>query len=405
MITGAGAFTAAGRTAADLWSGVQAGASLARWNDQGEEFEGNRFATCSAPPTGPEIDALHRLGRMDRSVQMAGVAAWEAWQDAALPRDLLHPERVAIFAGTSRGPLESVMLAHRRVLARKRMLPTLAPNSTISCLSGALSNLFAVRGPCLTISAACASGAAAIGMAAQQIAAGFLDVAVAGGAEAPLNSLVLSQLESAGVLASHSDPQSACRPFDSERNGTVLGEGAAFLILESVSRARQRGARIRARLAGWAVTSDGGGRTGISRENEGLERAMRGAVEMAGMSFDEIDYINAHGTGTRLNDRLEARAIATAAKGRAIPTSSTKPVTGHCMGAASAIEAVISILAIENQCLPPSANCHSQDPDCPVKLVTGQPWKQKVRAVLSNSAGFWGNTAALVFTTPGKDES
>lgn len=399
VVTGIGAFTAAGRKAADLWEAVLAGHSLAGWSAE----QGERFGVCRAPDVENTSLELRRLRRMDRCVQFAGAAASAAWSDAGLEGGAPAAERVAVFTGTSRGPLGTILESQARLESGDRILPSLGPNSTISCLSGALSILFGARGPCLTVSAACASGAAAIALAGREILSGAADIALAGGAEAPLNGSVLAQLQSAGVLASGRDPTQACRPFDVARNGTVLGEGAGFLLLESLASAQKRGARLYAILAGWSIASEGGERTGISGDGDCLERTMRGALTMAGISFSDLGYINAHGTGTQLNDRMEAHAIARAAAadgGKSIPVSSTKPVTGHCMGAASAIEAVISVMALQQKCLPPTANCFEQDADCPVELVLGRPRQSAVEFVLSNSAGFWGNNASLVFALP-----
>jgi 3-oxoacyl-(acyl-carrier-protein) synthase len=227
------------------------------------------------------------------------------------------------------------------------------------------------------------------------------DIVLAGVAEAPLHDVLLAQLASAGVLGTNPDPARACLPFDANRNGTVVGEGAAFLVLESLGSARRRGARVYARFAGWSMNSEPAQRTGISERSEGLQRAMRRAVSMAGLTFADLDYINAHGTGTAMNDRAESLAIAQCNTGqKKVRTSSTKAVTGHCMGAGSAIEAVISILALERQILPPSANCFTQADDCPVELVRDSSRPAEVRAVLTNSLGFWGNHASLVFTEP-----
>lgn len=398
VITGLGAFTAVGPTVQDLWEAVRVGRTQAQWH----EFNGQRIPVCAAADPELEAPELRRLRRMDRSIQFAGVAAWEAWNDAGLIEQAPAPERIAIFAGTSRGPLGTVLDSQRAHAAGERIRPSVAPNSTIGCLSGSLSTVFGARGPCLTISVACASGAAALALAAQQILSGTVDVALAGGAEAPLCDLILAQLQSARVLASHHEPRLACRPFDSARNGTVIGEGAAFLVLESLASARQRGARIYARLAGWAIGSEGSERTGISEESECLRRNMSEALAMAQLPVEALGYINAHGTGTDLNDRMEACAISKAFAGsrKDLATSSTKAVTGHCLGATAAIEAVISVLALEHQCLPPTANCFEQAADCPIELVLGQAKDSAFTAALSNSAAFWGNNASLLFRIP-----
>ncbi len=401
VVTGLGAFTAAGRGASALWEATVRGHSLARTYRPNNRKSGSALGVCSAPEVEFAYPELNRLRKMDRGVQMAGAAAAEAWHDAGFGAAPPEPDRGPVFCGTSRGPLGVILESQARWNESGKIRPSVALNSTIACLSGALSHAFGLGGPCLTISAACASSAAAIALAAQQIRSGMADFALAGGAEAPLQDIVIAQLESAGVLSSHPEPHLACRPFDAARNGTVLGEGAAFLILESLDHARRRGARIYAQFSGWSVNSEYAQRTGISDNTEGLQRTMRAAVTMAGLTFDDLDYINAHGTGTALNDRSESYAIAACGgRGGRLRTSSTKAVTGHCMGAASAIEAVLSVLALERQCLPPSANCFEQASDCPVQLVTGKAQPSVVHAVLSNSLGFWGNNASLVFTSP-----
>lgn len=398
VVSGLGAFTAAGAGTSALWDSVLAGVSPACWYEPSKPG-GPRFPVCAAPDPSSNEPKLRRLRRADRLVQLAGAGAWEAWHDAGLPESELTPERVGIFAGTSRGPIGSILHSQASYAAEERLAPTIALNTTFACLSGALSLLFTVRGPCLTLSAACASGGAAIALAAQQVSAGVVDIALAGGAEAPFYDFVLAQLQNARVLAHHAEPHLACRPFDAQRCGTVLGEGAAFLVLESLSSARQRGAAIYAQIGGWAVGAEGNERTGISAHNQSLRQQINHALTMADVSANARLYVNAHATGTDLGDRLETEVInRIAQRNSEILTSSTKAVTGHCMGAAAAIEAVISVLALKHQCLPPSANCFEQASDCALRLVRERPMNCQVDAVLSNSAGFWGNNAALVFT-------
>ncbi len=400
MITGMGAFSAAGAGVESLWEAVRKGVSSARWREP--TVAGNpRFAVCAAPDPHFSAFELRRLRRMDRSVQFAGAAAVEAWNDANFMGDAPSPDRIAVFSGTSRGPIGTILQSQATLAGGAQLWPSVGLNSTIGCLSGALSTIIAARGPCLTISAACVSGAAAIALAAQQIVAGTVDIALAGGAEAPLHDEILLQLQSAGVLASHQEPALACRPFDRARNGTVLGEGAAFLVLESLASARKRGAKIHAQLAGWAVGSEGGERTGMDDESRTLHRVMSDALGVAGLTGAQLDYINAHGTGTELNDRLEARAIARlTAENPRLKTSSSKAITGHVMGAAAALEAVICVLALQHQHLPPSVNCFEQASDCPITLAPAHAERAAINSVLSHSAGFWGNHASLVFTAP-----
>jgi len=394
VVTGMGAVTAAGGSVPALWQGVMNAAPSARWLAALPGFPEPPVAGCAAAAFQLPPATARRARKLDRCVQLALAAAREAWNAAQFAPDFPLPARRGIVVGTSRGPLEKWAESSVR-LAQGRMRPTLAASSTLASLSGALSAEFGAGGACLTVSAACASSAGAIGLAALQLVTGQADVMLAGGTEAPLNPLVLSQLRAAGVLGSHQTPGLTCRPFDAHRNGTVLGEGAAFLVLETLASAQKRGVRPLARLAGWAIGSEAGERTGIHETGDALRQVMNEALALAKLSPDQIGYVNTHGTGTRLNDRVEARAVREVLGG--VPCSSTKAVTGHCLGAAAAIEAIICLKALEAQLLPPSVNCAEPDPGCPVNLILGPPRAAQFAAALSNSCGFWGNNAALLF--------
>lgn len=396
VITGMGVCTAAGASLEELWQNVLAGHSPAAWRVMADR---SRIAVCAVRELPPRPPGAPHLRHVDRSVRLAQTAAAHAWQDAGLDVGAPDPERFGILCGTSRGPHESFAQSMSE-LASGRMYPRFAPNTTIASLSGALSATFGAQGPCMTVSATCASGAAAIALGAQQILLGTADVVLAGGAEAPLTDVILAQLQSARVLGSSDDPQRTCRPFDRSRNGTVLGEGAAFLVLESLDSAQARGARVLARLAGWAVGSESGERTGAAENGGGLCRVMRQSLALAALPASAIGYINLHGTGTVLNDRIEPRAVERLLGSHlaSVPCSSTKPVTGHCMGAAAAIEAVITILALRSGSLPPTINCVEKDPECRLDLITRAPRARSIDAALSTSSGFWGVNAALVFT-------
>jgi 3-oxoacyl-(acyl-carrier-protein) synthase len=253
-------------------------------------------------------------------------------------------------------------------------------------------------GPALTVSAACASAAAAIALAAEQLLLGHAEVALAGGAEAPLHPLVLAQLTAAGVLGEAASADLICRPFDRNRNGTVLGEGAAFLVIETEAGARKRGATMLARVSGWAFGAEGGERTGISEDAASLVRTMQKSLALAGLKPDEIGYVNAHGTGTELNDRQETVACQRVFGAQTPPTSSIKPVTGHCMGAAAALEAVVCIEVLRRGMLPPTPNWQTPDPACALDIIAGKARAASVQHVISNSSGFWGNNATLIFS-------
>ncbi len=403
VITGMGVTCAAGDCPAALWEAVVRGQSPAvRFADPGVP-ESPLIAACVVP--GPALDAvkLRRSHKMDRCVRLALEAADQALADAGLSARRSDDAPLGIVVGTSRGPMQkwTEMLDWLRSSSRP-LPPTLAANSTLACLSGALAMAFEATGPCLTVSATCASGADAIAVAAQQITLGTADVMLAGGADAPLQDALIRQLLSTGILGSHADPRRACRPFDVTRNGTLLGEGAAFLVLESLASARRRGARIYGQLAGWAFGSDPRYCAAPSEDGEGLLRVVTQALACAGLTAGQIDYVNAHGTGTPLNDRVEVESLRRLLGGRLaeVPCSSTKPITGHCLGASPALEAVISVLALHHQCVPPTANTVELDPACPIDAVTGAARPASLRLVLSNSLGFWGKNAALLFTRP-----
>jgi len=393
VITGTGAVSAAGSGVAALWAAVEQGRSLAK----SLEFEGKSFAGCVVPEKTMVPGKSSLLRKADRSGQLAVAAAEEAWGQAGLKAGGIAPERIAVFAGTSRGPVGKMLESAAR-MEIDRVLPSSAASSTIASLSGTLAVTLGACGPVLTVSAACASAAAAIALGAEQLLLGHADVVLAGGAEAPLHPLVLAQLSSAGVLGEAERPDLICRPFDQNRNGTVLGEGAAFLVIETEAGARKRGANILARLGGWAFGAESGERTGISEDAASLVRAMRVSLALAGLRPEEIGYVNAHGTGTELNDRQETVACQRIFGDRIPPCSSIKPVTGHCMGAAAALEAVVCIEALRRGMLPPTPNWQTPDPCCAMDIIAGKARSVPVKHVLSNSSGFWGNNATLVFS-------
>lgn len=395
-VTGMGAVSAAGDSVAKLWEAAIAGRSAAAWHEFPEVPGGPRFLTCRVPGLHADHPSLLPARKLDRTVQLAWLAADAAWRQSGLD---IHPERTGIVAGTSRGPLDKFLEAVASV-QRGRVAPSLAVSGTLASISGALAQRFEMQGPSATLSATCASGALAIANAAEQILLGKADAMLAGGTEACLHPVVLAQLAAAGILGSHADPHQACRPFDRTRNGLVPGEGSAFLMLESAHTAAARGARPLALLRGWAVGVDPAGRAGVGAEGETLARMTRLALGAAGISPEQVDYINAHGTGTVLNDRAEARAVQRLLGTRAVdtPCSSTKPVTGHCLGATPALEAVLCIEALGRQLVPPTANCHQPDPECAIQMQPLVAHPRRLRTVMSNSLGFWGYHASLVFS-------
>jgi len=336
--------------------------------------------------------------RLDRSAQLALAAGRDAWDNAGLNTHPPQPGRVAVIVGTSRGPVSKWDEARARQDAGQRQLPSLAATGTIASLSGSLAHLIEASGTCLTVSSTCASGASAIALGASLIESGAADVAVVGGAEAPLSPLVVGLMRAANLLGSHETPARSCRPFDRTRNGLVVGEAAGIIILESREFAKKRHAHPLARLSGWATGLSHSGKTGVDEGGEGLAGLIGRTLTQAGISADAVGYINAHGTGTLLNDLAESKAIRRAFGDSAPPVSSTKPVTGHCLGATPALEAILSIMALHHQRIPPNANYATEDPAIDLDIVSGDPREAYLEHVLSTSLGFWGNQAGLLFS-------
>gem|GEM_PF-308361 len=417
VVTGMGAFCGAGASVGELWQTVLHGESPANWLPEELSPVGLKVAGCRAPSPPPT-----RLTRkMDRSAQLAHAAAQEAWSAARLDVQPVARERIGIFVGTSRGAVGKLTEACAGGLQPPSVArdssepdrpahaqggdwkPPARPSDAAYCslanVSGMLSIAFPAHGPALTVSATCASGAAAIALAAEQILLGHVDTALAGGVEAPLNPLVIAQLHATGILGHDTDPWLTCKPFDAARNGIVLGEGAGFLVLESLASAQRRGAPVLARLAGWALAAEGVERVGMDRTGASLSHVITEALALATAAPPQLSYVNAHGTGTTLNDIAEANALhlALGEASSNVPCSSTKAVTGHCLGASAALEAIIAIQTIQSGRLPGTVNCRNLDPEVKLNLLRANTGPTAVESALSVSAGFWGNQAALLF--------
>ena len=397
VVTGMGSYSSAGDSVAALWQAAMAAKSLAEWREfpmSGESRQ--RFAVCAAPPIDPAARPTGFVRRADRCCQMAWHAGRQAWQQAGLTGACL-PERIGVIVGSSRGPVVKMAEAFDR-LERGDIPPTLVAECSLGSLAGTLAQAFGAKGPGSVISATCASAAFAIGQAAEQILLGKLDAVLVGGTEAPLHSAVLAQLQASGVLGSAAEAARACRPFDATRDGMVLGEGAGFLVLEPASFALRRGARPLAMLAGWSTMVDSLGRAGVQGDGSSVARAMEEALELAQFSPRQIGYVNAHGSGTVANDLAESAALGRVFGERAILCGSSKPVTGHCLGATAALEAILCVEALRHQKCPPTVNCAEPDPRCAVQLVSPLAPPAKLNSVLSNSLGFWGYHASLIFS-------
>lgn len=354
-----------------------------------------------------EFDATAALGRkeakrLDRFAQFACVAALEALEHANLNMEKEDADRVGVLIGSGVGGIITITDQHKILLQKgpKRVSPFLIPMMLGDMASGQVSMMIGAKGPNFSTVSACATGADSIGEALEMIRRGRADVVIAGGTEAAVCEIGVAGFNSCMALSTRNeDPQGASRPFDSGRDGFVLGEGAGLIVLESLKHAEQRGANILAELSGYGASSDAHHITQPHPEGEGAARAMKWAIEDAGIAPDKVDYINAHGTSTPLNDKYETIAMKRMYRDHAykLAISSTKSMTGHLLGAAGGIEAAFTVLAIKDGVVPPTININDPDPDCDLNYVPNNAIKQTVNVAMSNSLGFGGHNASLVF--------
>ncbi len=336
-----------------------------------------------------------RLKRMSRCDQLGMKAALEAITDSALELTKEDRERIGIFIGGGAGGIFSAE-KYRKEMIRKgwrKVRPSLLLPFSTCALNDTIAEEYRILGPRATIATACSSSATAIGCGLDAIRAGEIDAAIVGGSES------LSEVTFGGFNSLRSVDEEYCRPFDLNRKGLSLGEGAAFLILEEAEHARKRGGKILAELMGYGLSGDGQHMTAPDPEGKGAARAMEEALKDAGVSPEEVGYINAHGTATPANDAAETRAIKTVFGDRAgkIPVSSNKSMIGHCLGAAGALEAVATVLAVRDDRIPPTIHYQTPDPECDLDYVPNQAREAAVNVALSNSFAFGGNNTALVF--------
>ena len=390
-VTGMGAVSAAGLSAEALWDAACEGRRQRSWQIFDENHQ---YLTAQVPDITDVISEDRSLRKLDRTGQLSGLAVEEAMTQAGLERE---NSRAGVILGTSRGTLSKYMEAVNS-MNRKKMRPLLAATGTMASISGSIVNRWGLQGPAMTVSSACASAVHAIASAAETILLGDADIMIAGGVDACLHPSVLGVLSAADVFGSDEDDQLVCRPFDKDRNGMLLGEGAGCLILESARSAMQRGAKPLAILRGWSLGSDGDARTGVDEQGDVILRTMQNSAQVASISAADIGYINAHGTGTPMNDIAEANAIESfQVDGQPIAVSSTKPITGHCLGATPALEAILTIKSLNEGLLPATMGCLAQDPKCKIDVIMQEPRRSDAQFALSNSLGFWGHTGTLLF--------
>lgn len=407
VVTGLGVVSPLGVTVPRMWQALICGQSGVGYISS---FDTAPFVTKFAAEV-KDFDIGIYIGRkqaryMDRFTQFAVAASLQAVQDAGLAINAANNEEVGVIIGNSVCGLLTVseQIEVLRKMGPGRISPILAPTMTGDAPSVQVSLTLGARGPNYSPSSACSSGSDAIGQAYETIRQGNARAMVAGGTEAPIMPLVLAAFEAIRALSTKNDsPTAACRPFDAERDGFVLGEGAAVMVLEDAAYALERGAPILAEIVGYAATCDAFHLTQPSPDGEGAARAVRLALKRANLGPGEVDHINAHGTATLLNDRTETAVIKHVFGDRAkhIPTSAAKSMLGHLLGAAGAIEAVITVLAMRHGVLPPTINLNHPDPECDLDYVPNQARQVKIRTAVKNSFGFGGHNSVLVFQQHG----
>jgi 3-oxoacyl-[acyl-carrier-protein] synthase II len=407
VVTGLGCVTPLGADAGSTWDGASAGRSgigpLRR-------FDTTDFPVRFGGEAPDELDlggvSSREARRLDRVILLAVAAAREAAADSGFAAAELDRDRAGVAIGSGIGGIGTLQESFRILDARgpERVSPFTIPMAIGNMSSGYVAIRHRLRGPNLCPVAACASGAQAIGESMRLIVRGDADLMLAGGSEAANTSLGVSAFAAMRALSTRNDdPAAASRPFDRDRDGFVIAEGAAVLVLESLEHAQARGARVRAELIGYAVTGDAFQMVLPSEDGEGAMRCMRLALADAGIEPSQVDTLNAHATSTPAGDVAEARAIR-AVFGRhaeRLPVSATKSMTGHLLGAAGALEALLCVRALETGILPPTVNLENPDPECALDHVANKARRAQLGIALSNSFGFGGTNATLILSLPG----
>lgn len=404
VVTGLGMVSPLGNTVADSWRGIVNGVSGAA---PITHFDTSAFTTrFSASVKDFSVDGYYPVKdarKMDAFIQFGMVAGIQAMRDSGIEVDEASSHRMGVSIGSGIGGIGSIedgalMIEHK---GPRRISPFFVPGAIINMISGNLSIMYGLRGPNIAITTACTTGTHSIGYAARSIMYDECDVMLAGGAEMATTQVGLGGFAAARALSTRNDdPQAASRPWDKDRDGFVLGDGAGVMVLEEYEHAKARGAKIYAELVGFGMSGDAYHMTSPPADGAGAALSMRNAIRDAGISPENISYINAHGTSTQAGDRAECQAVKSVMGSAAdqVAVSSTKSMIGHLLGAAGAVEAIFSVLAIRDQVAPPTINLDNPDEGCDdLNLVPHTAQELKVDAVLSNSFGFGGTNGSLVF--------
>lgn len=401
VVTGLGAVTPIGNTVDSFWNSVKEGVCGMK---PITAFDTSQYRVKLAASVDPfnmeEYFSLRELKTCDRFTQFARISAKQAMLDAQLP-DTIDYHRFGVIIGSGIGGVGSIESSYQQMLDRgpTRVTPYFIPMALVNLAAGQVAIDNHARGYCACVVTACAAGANAIGDAFHKIKFGLMDIMLAGGSEASITPLSIAGFMVMRALNESTDPNRASIPFDKERSGFVMGEGAGVIVLEEYEHAKARGAHIYAEIVGYGATCDAHHVTAPIESGDGGAQAMIMAMKEAGVQPSEVDYINAHGTSTPLNDKTETKAIKTALESysSSVAVSSTKSMTGHMLGAAGAVEAIIGIKAIEEGFIPATINTNADDPECDLDVVPKSGRHQTVNVVLSNSLGFGGHNATLCF--------
>src|SRR5665213_7713 len=405
VVTGLGLVCGVGHNAAELWEGLLAGRS-GMPETKAFDLTGHpvRFAAEVKDFDPLKFIEKKEARKMGRFIHFAIAASQEAMDHSGLKVDESNRDRVGVHIGSGIGGFDVIEREHSAMLAGgpRKISPFFIPGSIINLAAGHVSIRFGARGPNEATATACTSSAHSIGDAFRIIQRGDADAMIAGGTEAAITPMGVGGFAAMKALSTRNDdPEHACRPFDKDRDGFVVGEGAGILILEELEHAQARGAEILAEIIGYGMSADAFHMTGMASDGEGCFRAMNAALKVAGISPDKIDYVNAHATSTPLGDSLETKAIENVFGERALNqtmlVSSTKSMTGHLLAGAGGLEAGIAILAMQHQIVPPTMNLDNVDPACRLNYVPNKPQAAKLDYALSNSFGFGGTNGSLVF--------
>lgn len=404
VVTGMGVVTSMGETVDEMWENLCAGRSgigpITRWD--ASKFPTRFGGECTQFDVVKYGVDVREAKRLDRFGQFAIAASRSAVNDAGIDFSTEEPYRCGVIIGSGIGGIETLQEQNTILLERGvgRVSPFTVPRLMVNAASGNVSIIFGLKGPSTAVATACATGSNAIGDAARLIQQNHADVMIAGGSEAALCSLGMASFCAARALSTRNDePQRASRPFDRNRDGFVMSEGAGVVLLEELEHARARGARIYAELVGYGMTADAHHITAPDEQGTGASMAMNDALRDAKVNPDEVAYINAHGTSTPLGDIAETKAVKRSfgAHARKLAISSTKAAIGHLLGASGGVEAVATCMAVHRNLIPPTINLEEPDPECDLDYVPNRARDMNVLYAMSNSFGFGGHNASLLF--------